>query len=277
MSYTRTTWIARVGTALNRFLKTNETSTEVELTNDPTGVTTAGTPFTVANMNKIEDGIYDNSVKLDTIEDGGTLQALSVESSPTFANYRTATLSTVDLNTIIDNGHYYVTAGGLNNPSSGYCALLVVGASDIKSQTLIEVDTNNHWHRIGRLIGDVGESWTAWRLIDQDLDTTASPTFASIDTGFGYAEAHPITYEFASVAVSGGIYIPPMAIGEIKLYHAWGNSGSLAIGIRTIAEGYGTYYIYANTGTMGRVIATTSTQTIANVTGHYSAVIIRVA
>ena len=62
MSYTRTTWIARVGTALNRFLKTNEDSPSgtVELTNDPTGVTTAGTPFTVANMNKIEDGIYDS-------------------------------------------------------------------------------------------------------------------------------------------------------------------------------------------------------------------------
>ena len=60
--YTKTNWVARVGTALNRFLKTNETSTEVELTNDPTGVTTAGTPFTVANMNKIEQGIYDNSV-----------------------------------------------------------------------------------------------------------------------------------------------------------------------------------------------------------------------
>ena len=47
------------GTALNRFLKTNETSTEVNLPTIPTGVTTAGTPFTVANMNKIEEGIYD--------------------------------------------------------------------------------------------------------------------------------------------------------------------------------------------------------------------------
>ncbi len=62
MSYVKTSWVARVGTALNRFLKTNETSTEVELTNDPTGVTIAGTPFTVDNMNKIEQGIYDNSV-----------------------------------------------------------------------------------------------------------------------------------------------------------------------------------------------------------------------
>jgi len=65
MAYSRTNWVARVGTALNRFLKTNETSTEVELTNDPTGVTTAGTPFTVANMNKIEQGIYDAHVLID--------------------------------------------------------------------------------------------------------------------------------------------------------------------------------------------------------------------
>ena len=57
--YTKTNWVARVGTALNRFLKTNESAGSVELTNDPTGVTTAGTPFTVANMNKIEEGIYD--------------------------------------------------------------------------------------------------------------------------------------------------------------------------------------------------------------------------
>ena len=63
--YTKTNWVARVGTALNRFLKSNESSGSVELTNDPTGVTTAGTPFTVANMNKIEQGIYDNDQRLD--------------------------------------------------------------------------------------------------------------------------------------------------------------------------------------------------------------------
>ena len=57
--YTKTSWVARVGTALNRFLKTNESAGSVELTNDPTGVSVPGTPFTVANMNKIEQGIYD--------------------------------------------------------------------------------------------------------------------------------------------------------------------------------------------------------------------------
>ena len=59
MSYVKTSWIARVGTALNRFLKANESSSSVELTADPTGVSTAGTPFTADNMNKIEDGIHD--------------------------------------------------------------------------------------------------------------------------------------------------------------------------------------------------------------------------
>ncbi len=80
--YTKTSWVARVGTALNRFLKTNETSTEVELTNDPTGVTTAGTPFTVANMNKIEQGIYDAHVVLDN----NINQGVKTTDSPYFAN-----------------------------------------------------------------------------------------------------------------------------------------------------------------------------------------------
>lgn len=68
MAYTKTSWVARVGTALNRFLKSNETTESVELTNDPSGVTTAGTPFTAANMNKIEQGIYDVHVTADNNE-----------------------------------------------------------------------------------------------------------------------------------------------------------------------------------------------------------------
>ena len=96
MSYTRTTWIARVGTALNRFLKTNETSTEVELTNDPTGVTTAGTPFTVANMNKIETGIYDAHVTANankTTLDNNVNQGVKTTDSPTFAGLKILTKS----------------------------------------------------------------------------------------------------------------------------------------------------------------------------------------
>ena len=73
MSYVKTNWVARVGTALNRFLKTNEDAGSVELTNDPTGITTAGTPFTVANMNNIETGIKDNDTRsLDNEADNDT-------------------------------------------------------------------------------------------------------------------------------------------------------------------------------------------------------------
>lgn len=113
--------------------------------------------------------------------------------------------------------------------------------------------------------------------LGQDVKTTAAPTFAGIDTGFGQTDVHPISCIYGATPVSGGLDLPPMTVGEILLYHAWGNSGSLAIQIRTVAEGYGTYYVYANTGTMGRIIATTNNQNIANVTGHYSAVVIRVA
>ena len=85
MAYIKTSWVARVGTALNRFLKTNESAGSVELTNDPTGVTTAGTPFTVANMNKIEQGIYDAHVVLDD----NINQNVKTTASPTFASINT--------------------------------------------------------------------------------------------------------------------------------------------------------------------------------------------
>jgi hypothetical protein len=91
MSYIKTSWVARVGTALNRFLKTNESSGSVELTNDPTGVSVQGTPFTVANMNKIETGIYDAHVLIDNhkLNDGSDHsfidQDVTTEATPNFA------------------------------------------------------------------------------------------------------------------------------------------------------------------------------------------------
>ena len=59
MAYTKTLWEARQGTGLNRFLKTQETSVEVNLVNEPLAVTNPGTPFSEENMNHIERGIED--------------------------------------------------------------------------------------------------------------------------------------------------------------------------------------------------------------------------
>ena len=111
--YIKTSWVARVGTALNRFLKTNETSTEVELTNDPTGVTTAGTPFTVANMNKIEQGIYDAHVTADANASNllaNVNQGVKTTDSPTFAKL-TLTTSTYGSQSIGSEGTWVVPAG----------------------------------------------------------------------------------------------------------------------------------------------------------------------
>lgn len=54
INYTKTTWAERIGTKLNRFKKTNETSTHVELTNEPETVTENGQPFSVAAMTNLE-------------------------------------------------------------------------------------------------------------------------------------------------------------------------------------------------------------------------------
>ena len=93
MAYTKTSWVARVGTALNRFLKANESSASVELTADPTGVSTAGTPFTADNMNKIEQGIYDAHEALDANGLSAATprinQGVKTTDSPTFATVNT--------------------------------------------------------------------------------------------------------------------------------------------------------------------------------------------
>lgn len=62
MAYTKTTWVDRIVQFANRYTKSNETSTEVYLTQSPGTVTQSGTPVNAINLNKMEDGIFYASV-----------------------------------------------------------------------------------------------------------------------------------------------------------------------------------------------------------------------
>jgi hypothetical protein len=59
MAYTKTNWVARQGTNLNKFNKSAETATSVIMVNAPELITVPGTPYSVENMNKLEQGVYD--------------------------------------------------------------------------------------------------------------------------------------------------------------------------------------------------------------------------
>jgi hypothetical protein len=59
MAYAKTTWVDRIVQFSNRFTKTNESSGSVDLTPFTGTVAQAGTPLSAANMNKMEQGIYD--------------------------------------------------------------------------------------------------------------------------------------------------------------------------------------------------------------------------
>lgn len=62
MTYSKTTWADRVVQYPYRYSKTGETTTEVTLQASPGTVTTAGTAVNATNLNKIENGLYDESV-----------------------------------------------------------------------------------------------------------------------------------------------------------------------------------------------------------------------
>jgi hypothetical protein len=58
MAYTKTNWKARQGVNLNKFTKSQETSNTVILENTLDSITEPGTIFSVENMNKIEQWLY---------------------------------------------------------------------------------------------------------------------------------------------------------------------------------------------------------------------------
>jgi hypothetical protein len=59
MAYTKTVWQERIAEDNNRFIASGAVTGEIFLANKPANVTQAGTPFSVENMNKMEQGISD--------------------------------------------------------------------------------------------------------------------------------------------------------------------------------------------------------------------------
>jgi hypothetical protein len=78
MAYTKTTWVEPQGSYLNRFKKQNETATSVELIQDPV-MTNQPTPFSVENMNKMEQGIYEAHQGIASLSDLLTAHADMVD------------------------------------------------------------------------------------------------------------------------------------------------------------------------------------------------------
>ena len=99
MAYTKTTWAERVGTYLNRFTKSNETTTSVELVNNPV-IETAGTAFSPTAMNNIENQVYalsEGNLSIAGVKTFTGIPAFNGGSSGSTAPF------TVDSTTVVDN------------------------------------------------------------------------------------------------------------------------------------------------------------------------------
>jgi len=92
MAYTKQTWLDRVGTFLNRFTKSNETLSSVELVNNPGTITQAGTAFSASRMNYMESGI-ENAHRIATpLSDLSRVMRINGDGVPMFPDNVAGTL-----------------------------------------------------------------------------------------------------------------------------------------------------------------------------------------
>lgn len=142
MAYTKTTWVDRVVQFANRFTKSNETSTSVDLVANPGTVTTAGTPLSAANLNKIETGIFDAFTQMNT------------------AGIGTSAPAAADLNTIPINsasGFYTANSTTLNKPAAVDGSVIHIARDSRPSQIFFDHVNNDIYYR-----GYTSSGWQAW-------------------------------------------------------------------------------------------------------------------
>lgn len=151
MAYTKTPWFDRAVQFATRYLKSGETSSGVTLTADPGTVTQAGTPVNAANLNKLEQGVFDAHV---------TADAAQKRSSGTIS----------DFNTALTHGTYYFVNTAVNGPIAGQFGIVEIivnggGTHDNASNWI--------WQRVystGSTVGYVrskfnNSSWTSWESV----------------------------------------------------------------------------------------------------------------
>lgn len=86
MAYTKTNWLARTGTGLNKYKDTNDNNRILALVHSPDSITQQGTPLSAENLNKMEQGIYDAHVTAD-----GAVQKSGGELKDTVTTFSEAT------------------------------------------------------------------------------------------------------------------------------------------------------------------------------------------
>jgi len=122
-TYIKQNWLKRLGTGLNKFLKTNENLSSVELTNSPDTITQAGTPFSETLMNHMEEGIYNAHVIGTPIDRTSTIFDLTGDGvpddpdDPSGVIYR-PTFSTVDGWYTDTGGSVFVSSGVLSSTAT---------------------------------------------------------------------------------------------------------------------------------------------------------------
>ena len=137
MAYTKQTWLDRVGTFLNRFTKSNETLSTVELVNNPGTITQEGTAFSASRMNYMESGI-ENAHRIATpLSDLSRVMRINGDGVPMFPD-NVAGIVYKSLFSTVDG---WTCAGGTISVSGGEL-LITATASNVFIARIAAYGTN---------------------------------------------------------------------------------------------------------------------------------------
>lgn len=154
MTYSKHTWLARIGTGLNKFTNSGD-ATNLVLTPNPDTISQAGTPFSAVWMNAMEDGIAQAQVLefsgtptgtaatgqfgIDTTT--GLLYVYDGNNWGAFANVYTATFSSSGWSTNADGYQTQtVTVSGLiaSYPSNPFVDVVLTGNDAAADGVLVD-------------------------------------------------------------------------------------------------------------------------------------------
>ncbi|QYR20795.1 hypothetical protein KZ483_24045 [Paenibacillus sp. sptzw28] len=220
MAYTKTNWLDRAVQFVNRFTKSNETSTSVTLTADPGTVTQAGTPINASNLNKMEQGIFDAHDKTS----GRNMPGGDCNNATSYGDWL---FTDTTLNSPWPGRfgaiRVFVSSGDTYNGSTNWLFQVAYNTADMAVKHRHKIN-NGAWSSWEDFVTSAGGTIKADLIFDSQADTANSWSRGIFFTVVDSAGVKQTSKYIIEVNPTGNPYFTHRGVAGYKMWHA-GNDG----------------------------------------------------